>query len=100
MRSRVCRAARHVRMCLCPLCLCPCLSVSAVPVRVRCARARARFVQLVWKLLHGSDSVLELLDVDAYPFKARPPTQLRASLYHYDFTRLHSPWAKNIPGCA
>ena len=27
-----------------------------------------------------------------------PPAQIRGSLYHYDFTRLDSPWAQRIPG--
>ena len=45
----------------------------------------------------GSAAV-DLLDPDAYPFKDKPPVRVRASLYHYDFTRVESPWAARIPG--
>ena len=55
-------------------------------------------LHLLWKLLHGAEEVEQLLDLDAYPFTAAPPRQLRASLYHYDFTRAPSPWARRLPG--
>jgi hypothetical protein len=55
-------------------------------------------LHLIWKLLHGSETAVGLLDADTYPFKSGPPTRVRASLYHYDFTRLSSSWAENIPG--
>ena len=56
------------------------------------------FVHLIWKLLHGSDVATELLDIDEFPFRKAPPTHIRASLYHYDFTRLRSPWSESIHG--
>ena len=47
------------------------------------------------------DPALALLDVDAYPFDdVRRPALVRASLYHYDFTRVPSPWARALPGAA
>ena len=46
---------------------------------------------------NSSSPVLALLDGDAYPFHRAPPRMLRASLYHYDFTRLPSPWAARTP---
>eukprot|EP00928_Gymnodinium_smaydae_P041824 TRINITY_DN28258_c0_g1_i1.p1 TRINITY_DN28258_c0_g1~~TRINITY_DN28258_c0_g1_i1.p1 ORF type:complete len:841 (-),score=71.30 TRINITY_DN28258_c0_g1_i1:117-2591(-) len=55
------------------------------------------FVHLIWKLLMGFEEVIDLLDIDEYPFKDAPPTEIRASLYHYDFTRLASPWAERQP---
>jgi hypothetical protein len=56
-------------------------------------------LHLCYKLLHGSTTAISLLDVEQYPFHERPPTHVRASLYHYDFTRLRSPWAEAIgPG--
>ena len=47
-----------------------------------------------------TDAALALLDGDAYPFPDAPPRRVRASLYHYDFTRVASPWAAAIPGAA
>ena len=41
----------------------------------------------------NSTAALTLLDLDAYPFPTAPPARVRATLYHYDFTRVHSPWA-------
>jgi hypothetical protein len=41
--------------------------------------------------------VLWLLDTQAYTFRNAPPQRVRASLYHYDFTRARSPWAQRIP---
>eukprot|EP00927_Polykrikos_kofoidii_P006841 TRINITY_DN12776_c0_g1_i1.p1 TRINITY_DN12776_c0_g1~~TRINITY_DN12776_c0_g1_i1.p1 ORF type:complete len:912 (+),score=84.73 TRINITY_DN12776_c0_g1_i1:228-2963(+) len=57
------------------------------------------FVHLIYKLLEGGGPAVDLLDVDAYPWKERdPPTAIRATLYSYDFTRLDTPWARSIPG--
>eukprot|EP00927_Polykrikos_kofoidii_P006842 TRINITY_DN12776_c0_g2_i1.p1 TRINITY_DN12776_c0_g2~~TRINITY_DN12776_c0_g2_i1.p1 ORF type:complete len:897 (+),score=113.76 TRINITY_DN12776_c0_g2_i1:211-2901(+) len=57
------------------------------------------FVHLIYKLLAGGGPALELLDVDAYTWKDRdPPKLIRAILFHYDFTRLDTPWARSIPG--
>jgi len=58
----------------------------------------AWFVHLIWKLLIGSPDVIDLLDHEAYPFKHKPPQLLRAWHYHYDFTRIASPWADRNPG--
>ena len=67
-------------------------------------------LHLLYKILLGSDgatseasrnassAALALLDVDAYPFKRAPPARVRAALFHYDFTRVPSPWARRIPG--
>ena len=46
----------------------------------------------------SNDAALQLLDVDAYPFREKPPAFVRAWLYHYDFTRAPSRWARSIPG--
>eukprot|EP00929_Paragymnodinium_shiwhaense_P123836 TRINITY_DN9815_c0_g2_i1.p1 TRINITY_DN9815_c0_g2~~TRINITY_DN9815_c0_g2_i1.p1 ORF type:complete len:851 (-),score=79.60 TRINITY_DN9815_c0_g2_i1:142-2694(-) len=54
------------------------------------------FVHLLWKILIGSPDVIDLLDTDEYPFKDEPPTEIRAALYHYDFTRLQTPWAMQL----
>eukprot|EP00927_Polykrikos_kofoidii_P042217 TRINITY_DN36084_c0_g1_i1.p1 TRINITY_DN36084_c0_g1~~TRINITY_DN36084_c0_g1_i1.p1 ORF type:complete len:919 (-),score=116.73 TRINITY_DN36084_c0_g1_i1:67-2676(-) len=57
------------------------------------------FIHLIYKLLEGDGAAVELLDVDMYPWKDRdPPKAIRAKLFHYDFTRLDTPWARNIPG--
>ena len=58
----------------------------------RDARGRATSAE------EAAPPALALLDLDAYPFKGRPPMRVRAHLYHYDFTRVRSPWAKRIPG--
>ena len=42
-------------------------------------------------------AAVSLLDLDASPFRVEPPARVRAALYHYDFTRLDSPWARRIP---
>ena len=58
-------------------------------------------LHLMYKIvtaLPADDDALALLDVDAYPFADTPPTNVRASLYHYDFTRAPSAWARGIPG--
>ena len=48
----------------------------------------------------GCLSVLDLLDVSAYPFNAStgPPLRVRAALYHYDFTRLDTSWNRRNLG--
>lgn len=54
-------------------------------------------VNLVDKLLVGGDSaadVIRLLDTDQYPFKLHPPRLIRATLYHYDFTRYNNTWVQ------
>jgi len=54
----------------------------------------AWLMHLIFKLLRGAphhDPVVALLH-DAYPFQGKPPQAIRASLYHYDFTRLDTPW--------
>ena len=53
-------------------------------------------LHLMYKILVGggnSSAALTLLDLDAYPFRKAPPARVRATLYHYDFTRVASPWA-------
>lgn len=65
-------------------------------------------LHLMYKILLGNVSsggaaqalnspVLQLLDLDTYAFHTSPPVLVRATLYHYDFTRLPSPWASRIP---
>ena len=45
----------------------------------------------------GGGAALALLDGDSYPFAPRtPPKRVRAMLYHYDWTRVPSPWARRI----
>ena len=40
-----------------------------------------------------------VLDLDAYAFApGAPPKRVRATLYHYDFTRVSSEWARRTPG--
>ena len=58
------------------------------------------FVHLLYKLLLGGDQndALNLLDEIPNQLRSRPPRRVRATLYHYDFTRLSSPWSKGIPG--
>lgn len=58
-------------------------------------------LHLIFKILSGSSQqVLQLLDVDVAPWPRpdAPPRYLRSWLYHYDFTRLDTPWARSIPG--
>ncbi|KAL1496713.1 hypothetical protein AB1Y20_014306 [Prymnesium parvum] len=60
-------------------------------------------LHLLYKLLlpnATASAALRLLDADAFPFAAAPPRRVRASLYHYDFTRLPSPWAARLPHAA
>ena len=61
-------------------------------------RSEPWIVHLAIKLMLGSPDVLALLDTERYPFSAeQPPLAVRAQLYHYDFTRLDTPWAAPIP---
>jgi hypothetical protein len=58
-------------------------------------------LHLVYKILLGRShsASIELLDLDAYPFApGAPPKRVRATLYHYDFTRVSSEWARRTPG--
>ena len=61
-------------------------------------------VRMVWSLLlGGGDEVVALLDTNALPRLLdtnAPPSNARASLYHYDFTRApwSEPWASKVPG--
>ena len=45
------------------------------------------------KIMAGSPGVLALLDGDRYPFADKPPVAVRSTLYHWDFTRIDTPWA-------
>ena len=45
------------------------------------------------KIMAGSPGVLALLDGDRYPFADKPPVAVRSMLYHWDFTRIDTPWA-------
>ncbi|XP_076861371.1 lipase maturation factor 2b [Brachyhypopomus gauderio] len=47
------------------------------------------FTGLVQQLLQGRQDVVKLLQVDdsQYPFRSAPPAFVRASVYHYHFTR-------------
>ena len=63
----------------------------------------AWLLHLLYKLTLPGDpaasAALQLLDLDAYPFRHGPPPSLvKATLYHYDFTRVTSPWALRTPG--
>ena len=63
----------------------------------------AWLLHLLYKLTLPGDPAaspaLQLLDLDAYPFRHGPPPSLvKATLYHYDFTRVQSPWARRTPG--
>jgi hypothetical protein len=55
-------------------------------------------IALVDRLLHDTDIAAEtiaLLDQKNYPFRnGSPPLAIRAQLYHYDFTRLNTSWAR------
>lgn len=54
-------------------------------------------MNLVEKLLVGgahSFDALQLLDATRYPFLKKPPQYIRATLYHYDFTRYNTSWVQ------
>lgn len=57
-----------------------------------------RLIHLGAKLMAKAPGVLALMDTDRYPFGAQPPVAVRSSLYHWDFTRLDTPWARDTPG--
>lgn len=38
------------------------------------------------------------MDTDRCPFNEQVPIAVRSSLYHWDFTRLDTPWARDTPG--
>ncbi|ETV86529.1 hypothetical protein, variant 1 [Aphanomyces astaci] len=55
-------------------------------------------VHFVTKLLHGSPAAIQSLDLAKTPFStATPPNAVRAQLYHYDFTRWNTSWARDLP---
>lgn len=58
------------------------------------------FVHLMYKILDGAGPEVEaLLDVDEYRWRGKDgPRFVRSWLYHYDFTRLDTAWARTIPG--
>ena len=53
-------------------------------------------IHLVKKLLDGCEPVLDLLGDSA--LTGRKVLQIRAKVYHYDFTRIESDWSETIPG--
>jgi len=59
-------------------------------------------VHLMYKILEESEDVLELLEMDLWPWRRGEQRlrSVRASLYHYDFTRWDTPWARSVPGAA
>lgn len=57
-----------------------------------------RLIHLGAKLMAQAPEVVALMDTDRYPFHEQPPVAVRSSLYHWDFTRLDTPWAKDTPG--
>ena len=50
------------------------------------------------KLLQGCPTVIDLLDEPEIAAGKAKIRRVRANLYHYDFTRLDSKWARQIPG--
>eukprot|EP00584_Thalassiosira_punctigera_P023066 CAMPEP_0172556072 /NCGR_PEP_ID=MMETSP1067-20121228/63106_1 /TAXON_ID=265564 ORGANISM="Thalassiosira punctigera, Strain Tpunct2005C2" /NCGR_SAMPLE_ID=MMETSP1067 /ASSEMBLY_ACC=CAM_ASM_000444 /LENGTH=694 /DNA_ID=CAMNT_0013344759 /DNA_START=1 /DNA_END=2085 /DNA_ORIENTATION=+ len=50
------------------------------------------------KILNGCSIVLDLLDEPEIVAGRHNITRVRANLYHYDFTRLDTEWARRIPG--
>jgi hypothetical protein len=50
------------------------------------------------KILAGCPTVLDLIDEPHLVAGTRNITRVRATLYHYDFTRLDTAWARRIPG--
>ncbi|XP_067008786.1 lipase maturation factor 2 isoform X2 [Anabrus simplex] len=49
-------------------------------------------MSLAYRLLHGQQEVLHLLDVSKNPFPNKPPKYVKASLYHYHYT----PWSQRF----
>lgn len=56
------------------------------------------FVSFIQKILDGCGPVLDLLDEPDIAVGVHTITQVRAVLYHYDFTRMDTEWARRIPG--
>lgn len=55
-------------------------------------------INLADKLLQGNcTEVVDLLDMELFPFKNQTLFGIKATLYDYDFTRWNSPWNQNIP---
>lgn len=59
-------------------------------------------IHLIAKLLLGKEDVLNLVGrslggTHQYDFTSDPPKAIRATLHHYDFTRLPSAWNERIP---
>ena len=57
-------------------------------------QSNAWFVSFVAKLLSGCPIVMDILDEP----RIGNISQVRASLFHYDFTRMDTEWARRIPG--
>lgn len=55
-------------------------------------------VSFIRKILDGCRPVLDLLDEPDIAVGAHTITHVRASVYHYDFTRMDTEWARRIPG--
>jgi hypothetical protein len=56
-------------------------------------------IHLGAKLMANAPEVKMLMDSDRYPFDGEtPPIAVRSWLFHWDFTRLDTPWASDIPG--
>lgn len=58
-------------------------------------------INLLNKLLIGgsaADDVIQLLNTEKYPFPDpnRPPLYIRATLYHYDFSRTNQSWVREL----
>lgn len=58
----------------------------------------AWLVSFVDKILEGCQTVLEDLLDEPEIAAGEAITRVRANLYHYDFTRLDTEWARRIPG--
>ncbi|KDO25457.1 hypothetical protein SPRG_09400 [Saprolegnia parasitica CBS 223.65] len=54
-------------------------------------------VHLADKFLQGSVQAKQLLDATQDPFRNTPPQRVRVQLYHYDFTRYNTSWARATP---
>jgi hypothetical protein len=54
-------------------------------------------LHLMTQILDGGAAPAALLAPMPAAFRGRPPTLLRADLWHYDFTRWDSPWARETP---
>jgi hypothetical protein len=55
------------------------------------------FVSFIQKLLDGCGPVIDVLDEPDIAVGVHKITQVRASLYHYDFTRIDTDLARRIP---